>query len=72
MTGYCRFCGLDREVECVATLCSSCQAKMKMFDAVVRAFEGYIENTVSEYGESRMFDCGVEEARKILKKAKGK
>ena len=72
MMGYCSFCGGDKEVGRVATLCPECLAKMKMFDDLVKAFEEYIENTVGEYGESRMFDCGVKKARKVIEKAKGK
>jgi len=39
-------------------------------DVLIKAFETYIANTVSEYGESRMFDCGLDDARKVIKKAK--
>lgn len=37
---------------------------------LLKAFQKYIDNTVSEYGRSRMFDCGLDGAEKMIKKCK--
>jgi len=37
---------------------------------LLKALEKYVNHTISIYGHSRMFDCGVEEAEKIIKKCR--
>ena len=46
------------------------QTSKKIDADLIVAFEKYIDNTVGEYGESRMFDCGVVEARQAIARAK--
>ncbi len=40
------------------------------FEVLYMAFKAYIDETVACYGESRMFDCGLTEAKEALVNAK--
>lgn len=37
---------------------------------LLKAFEDYVNSTVENYGHSRMFDCGIDKAEKIIAKCK--